>query len=246
MRTERVLLNRRGVELTGEERGLLEGAITEVREFEPRKTIIEAGERVSISTILLDGILSRYIDDRKGLRQLVSVHVPGEFVDLHAYPMRRLDHSVGTLTAVTIAIVPHEALKQILDPRPELARKLWFSTLIDAAMHRAWLFRVGRLDAVGRVAHFVCEMGVRMAGAGLSSGNVFHLPLTQSDLAEICGLTTVHVNRVIRQLREAGLCIFRPPFVEVLDEAAMARRGDFDPSYLYIDGPTPNALGSSH
>lgn len=222
---------------------MLEGAITEVRELEPRRTIVEAGERVGISTILIDGILSRYIDDRKGLRQLVSVHVPGEFVDLHAYPMRHLDHSVGTLTPATIAIVPHEALKQILDPRPELARKLWFSTLIDAAMHRAWLFRVGRLDAVGRVAHFVCEMGVRMAGAGLSDGKAFHLPLTQSDLAEICGLTTVHVNRVIRQLREAGLCLFRPPFVEILDEAALARRGDFDPSYLYIDGPTPNARG---
>lgn len=236
MRTERFLLNRRGVELTAEERELLESAITEVRKVEPRKTIIEAGERVDISTILLDGMLSRYIDDRKGLRQLVSVHVPGEFVDLHAYPMRHLDHCVATLTPSVIAIVPHSALKQVLDPRPELARKLWFSTLIDAAIHRAWLFRVGRLDAVGRVAHFVCELHARLAAVGLADGRSFVCTLTQSDLAEICGLTTVHVNRVIRQLREAGLCVFRPPVVEIPDLPGLTRRGDFDPAYLYLDG----------
>jgi CRP-like cAMP-binding protein len=223
--------------LTAEERILLEGAILEFREIEARRTIIEAGQRVDISTILVDGMLSRYIDDRKGLRQLVAVHVPGEFVDLHAYPMRHLDHSVATLTPAVIAVVPHTALKEVLDPRPELARKLWFSTLIDAAMHRAWLFRVGRLDAVGRVAHFVCEMNARLIAAGLSDGKVFQFPLTQSDLAEICGLTTVHVNRVLRQLREAGLCIFRPPLVEIVDLPGLARRGDFDPSYLYFDGP---------
>lgn len=237
MQAERLLLNRPGVELTAEERCLLEAEIIEIRTLEARKTIIEAGDCVDISTILVEGLLSRYIDDRKGMRQLVAVHVPGEFVDLHAYPMRHLDHSVGTLTAAAIAIVPHAALKRVLDPRPELACKLWFSTLIDAAMHRAWLFRLGRLDAVGRVAHFVCEMNARLTAAGLSDGRIFQLSLTQSDLAEICGLTTVHVNRVIRQLREAGLCLFRPPFVEIIDQPGLARRGDFDPSYLYFDGP---------
>ncbi|MFC3443998.1 Crp/Fnr family transcriptional regulator [Sphingobium rhizovicinum] len=232
---DRFLANRRGVDLTNEERSLLEGAISEIRSVEPRRTLIEAGEKVCASTYLLEGILSRFIDDKKGLRQLVAVHVPGEFVDLHAYPMRELDHSVGTLTAATVAIVPHSALEKILNPRPELARKLWFSTLIDAAMHRAWLFRVGRLDAVGRIAHFLCEINARLEAVALSDGRRFVLALTQSDIAEICGLTTVHTNRAFRQLREAGLCNMRASLVEIEDLSALMRRGDFSPHYLYLE-----------
>lgn len=112
MTADRFLLNRPGLELTVTERRLIEDAVVEIREVEPRKTIIEAGRRVEISTILVEGILSRYIDDRRGLRQLVAVQVPGEFVDLHAYPMKQLDHSIGTLTAAKIAIVPHIALQE--------------------------------------------------------------------------------------------------------------------------------------
>ncbi|MEZ5654961.1 MAG: Crp/Fnr family transcriptional regulator [Sphingobium sp.] len=235
--TDKFLRNRRGVELTDEERKLLEGSISEVRTIDPRTTIIEAGTRVNISTLLIEGMMSRYIDDRKGLRQLVAVHMPGEFVDLHAYPMRELDHSVSTLTGSTVAIVPHETLNELLAPRPELARKLWFSTLIDAAMHRAWLFRLGRLDALGRVAHFLSETNARLESVGLSDGQRFILGLTQADLAEICGLTQVHVNRVMRELREARLCIFRSSLVEIIDRAALERRGDFDPQYLYLNTP---------
>jgi len=232
---DRLLANRRGVALTQQERAQLENAISEVRALEPRQTIVEAGKPVDISTFLLEGIMSRFIEDRKGLRQLVSIHVPGEFVDLHAYPMHELDHSVGTLTAATVAIVPHQALKAILAPQPDLTRKLWFSTLIDASLHRAWLFRVGRLDAVGRVAHFLCEMNFRLIAVGLSDGHKFVLALTQADIAEICGLTTVHINRVLRQLREAGLCQMHASLVEIADPAALARRGDFNPDYLYLD-----------
>ncbi len=235
MLMDRLLANRRGVALTAEERALLEDAISEVRTIDPRATLVEAGRQVDVSTYLLEGVMSRFIDDRKGLRQLVAVHVPGEFVDLHAYPMRELDHSIGTLTAATVAIVPHSALKALLDPRPDLARKLWFSTLIDAAMHRAWLFRVGRLDAVGRVAHFLCEMNARLQAVGLSDGKRFVLALTQADIAEICGLTTVHTNRSLRQLRETGFCQMRASLVEISDQTALARRGDFNPDYLYLD-----------
>lgn len=238
---DRLLANRRGVALTSDERARLESTIAEVRTFEPRLTIVEAGRHVDVSTFLLEGIMSRYIEDRKGLRQLVSIHVPGEFVDLHAYPMRELDHAIGTLTAVTVALVPHTALKELLDPRPELTRKLWFSTLIDAAMHRAWLFRVGRLDAVGRVAHFLCEMNARFHAVGLSDGRRFVLTLTQADIAEICGLTTVHINRVLRQLREAGLCEMRTSLVEIDDPDALARRGNFSPDYLYLDPSSQSA-----
>lgn len=235
MYTERFLRNRRGVQLEPAERARLEASISEVRTVEARKVIVRAGEPLHQSTLLVDGFLSRHIDDNQGMRQLVAVHVPGDFVDLHAYPLRTLDHDVATMTPATLAIVPHAALEAIERELPVMARKLWFATLIDAAIHRAWLFRLGRLDAMGRVAHFLCEINTRLVCAGLSNGRRFTLSITQNDLAEICGLTNVHVNRVMRALREEGLCIFRSSLVDILDPERLAARGQFDPAYLYID-----------
>ncbi|BBD97143.1 Crp/Fnr family transcriptional regulator [Sphingobium amiense] len=212
-----------------------------MRSFGPRTTIVRAGDTLHQSTLLIEGILSRYIDDRNGLRQLVAVHVPGDFVDLHGYPLRTLDHDIGTMTAAKVAVVPHRNLDAILRDDPGLTRKLWFSTLLDAAVHRAWLFRMGRLDAAGRVAHFLCEMNARLASAGLSDGKRFSLGITQVDLAEICGLTSVHVNRVMRQLREDRLCIFRSSLVEILDMRRLIERGQFDPDYLYMEYPPESA-----
>lgn len=234
MFTDRFLRDRRGVQLEPAERVRLERSISEVRTFPPRTTIVKAGDVLHESTLLIDGLLSRYIDDRKGVRQLVGVQVPGDFADLHAYPLKRLDHDVATLTTASVAIVPHHALDALNEEMPALTRKLWFSTLLDAAMHRAWLFRLGRLDAVGRVAHFLCETNTRLVSAGLSDGRRFEFDITQTDLAEICGLTNVHVNRVMRQLREAKLCVFRSSLVEILDPGGLAARGQFNPTYLYI------------
>lgn len=234
MFTERFLRDKRGVHLEPAERLRLEAAISEVRTLDPRTNIVLAGETLHHSTLLLEGILSRYIDDRSGNRQLVAVHVAGDFVDLHAFPLKVLDHDVATMTAATVAIVPHRELDTILHEMPEMGRKLWFATLVDAAIHRAWLFRLGRLDAVGRVAHFLCETNARLVAAGLSDGRRFALGLTQLDLAEICGLTNVHVNRVLRQLREERMCVFRSSLVEILDLPRLAARAEFDPAYLYL------------
>jgi len=220
----------------------LEAAISDVRLIEPRTKLVRAGEELTQSTLLIEGFMSRHIDDRKGLRQLVAVHVPGDFVDLHGYPLKTLDHDVATLTSATIGIVPHQALAAIEHDAPDLARKLWFATLLDAAIHRAWLFRLGRLDAVGRVAHFLCETNARLVVAGLSDGRRFALGITQNDLAEICGLTDVHINRVVRALREEGLCFFRSSLVEIPDLTRLAARAQFDPAYLYIDEEASDAL----
>lgn len=235
MFTERFLRDKKGVSLTAEERAQLEAAISEVKTLQPRTILARAGEPLQQSTLLIDGIMSRYLDDRQGLRQLVAVHLPGDFLDLHAFPLKVLDHDVATLTTATVALVSHSELEAIMEEMPQLTRKLWFATLLDAAIHRAWLFRLGRLDATGRVAHFLCETNARLFSAGLSDGRRFALALTQADLAEICGLTTVHVNRVIRQLREENLCVFRSSLVEILDPVRFAARAQFDASYLYID-----------
>lgn len=242
MFTERFLRDRKGVHLQPDERERLEAAISEVRTLAPRTTLVRAGEALRQSALLVEGIMSRYIDDRNGLRQLVAVHVPGDFVDLHAYPLKVLDHDVATMTAATVALVPHAELDTILREVPTLTRKLWFATLLDAAIHRAWLFRLGRLDAVGRVAHFLCETNARLVSAGLSDGRRFALGLTQLDLAEICGLTNVHVNRVMRHLREERLCVFRSSLVEIVEPERLALRGQFDPEYLYLEDRPPASI----
>ena len=237
MFTERFLRDRRGVHLEVNERERIEAAISEIQTLSPRTNIVRAGDLLQHSTLLIEGFMSRYIDDRKGLRQLVAVHVPGDFVDLHAFPLKVLDHDVATMTAATVAIVPHAQLDAITREMPQLTRKLWFATLLDAAIHRAWLFRLGRLDAIGRVAHFLCETNARLVSAGLSDGRRFALGVNQTDLAEICGLTSVHVNRVMRHLREDRLCVFRSSLVEILDPERLTKRGQFAPDYLYLDEP---------
>jgi CRP-like cAMP-binding protein len=189
---------------------------------------------VSRCTLLVEGIMCRYIDDREGVRQLVAIHVPGDFVDLHGFPLKTLDHDVGTLSAATVALIPHRSIDEILHERPDMGRKLWFSTMTDAAMHRAWTFRLGRLNAIGRVAHFLSETNARLSSVGLSTGRRFALPMTQVDLGEACGLTNVHINRVVRQLREQELCNFRSSLVELADPLRLAALGQFDPDYLYL------------
>lgn len=241
MKTANFLRRRRGVELTTSERDALEAALSEPRLLPARQTIVRRGVTVRESTLLIAGLVGRYMEDREGDRQLVALHVPGDFVDLHAFPLQHLDHDVVTLTEATIATVDHPALTALTAALPHLARMLWFSTLLDAAMHREWIFRLGRLDGPGRLAHFLCETAVRLEAVGLSDGRSFLLPITQSDIADACGLTNVHVNRVLRALRDARLLEIQGANVALHDRDALWWLAEFDPQYLYHDDrdPTP-------
>ena len=142
---------------------------------------------------------------------------------------------MATFGPVRIADVPHEALERINEDHPNLTRVLWRATMLDAAMHREWIFRIGRLDSVGRIAHLFCELETRLAMVGLVEEGRFALPLTQPDLAEACGITGVHANRTLRALRERGLMTFRDGVAEIGDLAGLRRAADFDPRYLYCD-----------
>lgn len=227
------LLGRGRHELSDEEQRVLEDSIGSVRQVAARKQIVRAGVIIDTSTLLLEGFVCRYMDDRDGQRQLVAVHVPGDFVDLHAFPMRRLDHDIATLGPVKIACYDHQTLETITERYPHLTRKLWFSTLLDAAMHRELIFRLGRLGAEGRVAHLFCELNERLEMVGLAADGRYMLPMTQPDIAEASGLTGVHVNRVLRSLREKNLLTFKANEVCILDRKALAAVAEFEPQYLY-------------
>jgi CRP-like cAMP-binding protein len=232
---DKFLLGRRRDQLTDGDLTALEQVAGPVSALGPRSMLIREGDPVSQSTYLVDGFMCRYKDDREGQRQLVAVHVAGDFVDLHAYPLKRLDHDVATLTACHIVQIPHSRLDDIMAQRPAMSKLLWFSTLLDAAMHREWIFRLGRLDAVQRLGHFLCEVEIKLRIVGLSDGQHYLLPMTQADLAEACGLTPVHVNRMLRELRERGILAMRGNMIDILDRPALYRLSEFDPAYLFID-----------
>jgi CRP-like cAMP-binding protein len=230
--------------MTPEDIETLESSIDEVRAIPARTIVVRREERVRSSSLLLEGVMCRYMDDRQGNRQIVAFHVPGDFVDLHGFAMRHLDHDVAALTPVRVAMAGHDRLERIVAGYPRLTRLLWFSTLLDAAMHREWVFRLGRLEADGRVAHLFCELHARLAMVDMVRDGIFRFPVTQIDLAEASGITPVHLNRVLRSLRERGLMTFRSGDVHIFDLDALAALADFDPAYLYGGGPTLDKAGS--
>lgn len=229
------LRNRRRDELSAEDLQALEASVHAIQDVPGHHSLAISHQPIGVSTYLIEGFICRYMDDREGVRQLVAVHVAGDFVDLHGYPLKRLDHDVATLGPCRIALVRHEALDKLVSDRPNLTKLLWFSTLLDAAMHREWIFRLGRLDAVARVGHFFCEIEAKLRAVDLSDGSQFSLPLTQADLGEACGMTPVHINRMLKELRERGLMHMERGRVTILDLQALRRLSEFDPSYLFIN-----------
>ncbi|WP_375398990.1 Crp/Fnr family transcriptional regulator [uncultured Sphingomonas sp.] len=235
MLTDNFLRGRRRQELSDIERRTLEDVMSAPVTLPRRQTVTHRGDVVTKSTFLVSGFMCRYMDGANGLRQLVSVQTPGDFVDLHGYPLQRLDHDIATLGECTVAYAPHDKLTELMERFPHLGRVLWFSTLLDAAMHREWIFRLGRLDANGRVAHMLCETYARLDAVGLVTDGSFAWPLTQQDLAEACGLTAVHVNRTLRVLREAGMVEVSDRVVNMLDWNRLATTAEFQADYLYFD-----------
>jgi len=233
MVTEKFLLGRHREELTSAEIDVLEASVGSILAFEARRDIVIHGDRVDRSMLLVEGFICRYMDGIDGDRQLVALHVPGDFVDLHGYPMRQLDHDVATITPCKVAAFPHDAVERMVIDHPNLGRLLWFSTLLDAAMHREWIFRLGRLGALGRMAHLFAELGRRLQMVGISDGLSFALPLQHSDLASACGITTVHTSRVLRELRERDIVTFSGGEVRVSDLATLHAVAEFDDGYLY-------------
>ena len=185
-----------------------------------------------IKRLLADGFAARTKDLSDGTRQIMEVHVAGDFTDLHGFPLKRLDHDIAALSPATIAWVPHAALRQITEGEPHLTRLLWLSTLLDAAIQRERILSIGRRPALARIAHLFCELRVRLGAVGLADEGGYALSLTQTELADATGLTPVHVNRMLRELRELGCLTFRNGRVTYGDMARLIDLAEYDPAYL--------------
>lgn len=218
----------------GEEEAI-RNALAEVRNHPADKTIIHAGKVLDYSTLLLDGLMCRYKDLRGGQRQITELHVAGDFVDLHSFTLKRLDHNIMTLTPCKVGIVPHQNLKAITERHPHLTRVYWFATNLDAAIHREWEVSLGRRSAVASMAHLFSELHARFTLVGLADGLAYDLPLTQGHIAECLGLTSVHANRTLQELRSRGLVEFKAGRVTIHDLGALIDVAEFDPAYLYLE-----------
>jgi CRP-like cAMP-binding protein len=219
-----------------EEEKLIRSLVLENR-VHPRGTVlVKRGEYLNCSTLLLDGIIGRYKDLRNGKRQISELHVPGDFADLHSYTLKRLDHDVMALTRCEVAMVPHEHIQAMTEAHPRLGRIFWFLTTLDAAINREWELSLGQRSALARLAHLFCEMNVRLGLVGLTDGKTVPFSLTQTELSECVGLTVVHVNRCLRELRIRGMATFRDGSLVIEDLSALMALAEFNPDYLYLDG----------
>jgi CRP-like cAMP-binding protein len=221
--------------ISPEEETVLRETVAEFEEVPARKTVVRRGEPLSRSILLLDGLMCRYKDLREGDRQITALHVPGDFLDLHGFTLKSLDHDVMALSDCQIGYARHDRLTELTELYPHLTRLLWFSTNLDAAIHREWELSLGQRSGAARAAHLFCEIHTRLAIVGQVEGDGFALPMNQTELSECIGLTVVHTNRVLRELRERGLVEFVRGQVVIRDMAGLKTFAEFDPGYLYLE-----------
>jgi CRP-like cAMP-binding protein len=197
--------------------------------------MVREGDRPTESTILFTGLAARYNVLGNGRRQITALHVPGDFVDLHSFFVKRMDHAVMAITPCTTGLVPHEFVREITEGHPHLTRLLGVNLAVDAAVHRQWIVSMGRRSALEHTAHLLCELFVRLQVVGLTTDNSFRLPLTQGELGDTLGLSTVHVNRVVQDLRKEGLITWRGETVVILDWGRLQQLAEFDPTFLSLE-----------
>lgn len=210
----------------------LESLMGEPQPLPDGQRLIARGEKVQRATILLEGFLLRAIV-RDGKRFIVGVHVPGDFVDLHGFVLERLDHDIVAVGPARIAQIDHARLDEITRERPSIAKALWFATLLDAAIHRQWIRNLEALDAPQRIAHLYAELHHRLTQIGRNPSRALRTPFTQSDLADMCGVSAIHANRAVARLRELGLAEIRRGDLYTSDWKALEAYAGFDPAYLY-------------
>ena len=226
---------RRRIEISPEEERAIRGVVSETRRYRADEFVVRAGEELNHSVMLLDGWLARCKDLPEGDRQVTELHVAGDFADLHGFTLKRLDHDVVTMSECNVALAPHDRLGEMTDRYPRLARVYWFMTNIDAAIHREWALSLGQRSALSRMAHLFCEMNIRLDVVGRASRNSYEFPLTQRELSECLGLTVVHANRTIQELRRRGLIELENRQLNILDRRGLEGVAQFDPTYLYLD-----------
>ena len=230
--------------VSDEEQTALSSLQGQVRQIPARKDIVHLGELVDHSCLLVDGVVGRYGQNGEGVRQLSCLHIAGDMADLVSLVSPKAGWGLTALTDVTILRVSHKDLRGVASQHPAIAEAFWRDSVADGSIFSEWVVNVGRRDAIARLSHLLCEMAIRCERANLGSRHAFKLPLTQADLGDAIGMTSVHVNRTLRELREQSILTMYSGTVTIHDWNALAKIGDFDHSYMLLDGPAPRIFGT--
>lgn len=221
--------------LTGPEKERLSNIIQFDREVFAEQDIVIAGSEPDRSSLLLSGFAARYKLLANGSRQITSLHVAGDFIDLHAFLLKTMDHGIMAISDCRIAYAHHSDLEAVVAEEPHLTRLLWLNTLIDGAINREWIVAMGRRSKKSHLAHLICELYIRLNTVKLTHGMSFNLPLSQATLSDVLGLSTVHMNRVIQALRQEGVIRWTSQQIEILDWERLAEIAEFDMTYLRLE-----------
>jgi CRP-like cAMP-binding protein len=222
-------------DLSEDERRSLENLPMRVTAINADQDIVREGDRPSRCGLLLSGFACTYKVTAQGKRQIVSFNIPGDISDLQSLHLKVLDSSISTMSPCRVGFITHEALRDLCIRHPRIAAALWRGTLIDAAVFREWVVNVGRREGTSRVAHVLCELLVRLRAVGLVEDHACDLPITQTEFADAVGFTTVHVNRILQQLRNDGLIELKGERLFVPDWERLKQTGEFDPAYLHLE-----------
>lgn len=205
------------------------------RQVGAREAIIHEGEPHGPMRVILDGWACRYRQFKDGRKQVTAILLPGDLCDTHVNVLRAMDHSIGTLTPVTLAEIPRDRLDTLVGYHPQIAQALWWEMLAAASIQREWMVNVARREGVERLGHLFCELFHRLRAVGLTRDGGYGLPLRQSDLADASGLTDVYVNRCLQALRARDLIALRSRWLAILDLPALQCASRFSLGYLHLD-----------
>ena len=228
----------RFVPLNEEERDALAHVSRNGRRMNRGTDLITEGDKPVAVFLLLEGWAYRYKSMIDGGRQIMAYLIPGDLCDVQIFLFEAMDHSIGLLSDALVVKIPAAEMLDLMDRYPRIERALMWATLVDEATLREWLLNVGQRDALQRLAHLFCELCVRLKVVNLvDSSKTFSLPLTQSELADTTGMTTVHVNRSLQRLRQEGLIVMKAGKLTIVDFDRLAEVAGFTPNYLHTDGP---------
>jgi CRP-like cAMP-binding protein len=219
--------------LTSAEIAVLEQATAQRQEFPARSDLIREGDRPGPVFIILEGWACRYKILPSGTRQVLAYFMPGDSCDLHVGLLAEMDHSIQVITAATVCTVDRQKMDEILDGNRGIARAMYIAQLIDEGTMRAWITSMGRRTSVERVAHLMCELFMRARNIGLITGSQLELPLSQALLADSLGMTPVHLNRVLKVLKESGAMTISRGSLHIQDPGRLIRIAGFDENYLH-------------
>lgn len=210
----------------------VEKATARSRKVAGRVDLIREGDDTGPLLVMLDGWSMRYKILPNGSRQIMAFLMPGDACDLHIGLLDQMDHGIQTLTRSQVASVPGGEMERLIEDHRGIARAMYISQLVDEGTLRSWIISMGRRSGVERVAHLICELYIRATWQGLTSAE-FELPFSQTILADALGMTPVHINRMLRDLRVASVVVLRRGYITIQDPARLARIAGFDESYLH-------------